>query len=327
MDRLEKQVFLSPKNKGLVFGKHRLSGKESFRNLCLLAPTGAGKTTFCRYFKKLYPQRNMGDQEEIPVVHVKLKSGIAGLTGFYTALLEPYGSPLSHPGVANYQRMKIAQLHEMLKAFIRQAKTLIIFVDEFQHIYQKRKKGHYLNQAIINHLKLLMEEARVAIIPVGVMGVEDFLSLDSQLVGRCPIKDYSRLEYWGYPNLNDGINQDLELKNIKMEYPKLSSKKVKILLETRIREKQQKNIEIRGRFRKLLLGFEQFLPFPEPSNLSSPQMADLIFEKVQFTNIDEGPAGKTNFRKIAWFLRNAGNLALKRHHLQITEQDIRETWL
>ena len=46
MNRFEIRRFLSPKQKGLFFSeKHRLSPSESFKNLCLVAPTGSGKTT------------------------------------------------------------------------------------------------------------------------------------------------------------------------------------------------------------------------------------------------------------------------------------------
>ncbi len=45
MSKLEKCLFLSTRNKGLGFGKHRLSLEESYKNLCLIAPTGSGKTT------------------------------------------------------------------------------------------------------------------------------------------------------------------------------------------------------------------------------------------------------------------------------------------
>lgn len=45
MSAFEMRTFLSPKNKGLFLGKYRLSEEDSFKNLCLIAPTGAGKTT------------------------------------------------------------------------------------------------------------------------------------------------------------------------------------------------------------------------------------------------------------------------------------------
>lgn len=45
MPFVEKNIFLNPKNKGLLFGRYRMNLEESFKNLCLIAPTGSGKTT------------------------------------------------------------------------------------------------------------------------------------------------------------------------------------------------------------------------------------------------------------------------------------------
>ena len=45
MGFLERRKFLNPTNKGLLLGRYRLSEEDSFKNLCLIAPTGAGKTT------------------------------------------------------------------------------------------------------------------------------------------------------------------------------------------------------------------------------------------------------------------------------------------
>ncbi|WP_371806398.1 TniB family NTP-binding protein [Candidatus Lokiarchaeum ossiferum] len=303
------------------------SGNELYdiESMSIVGMTGAGKSTFCRFFQSLYPRKSKGDVEIIPVVHVKLESSITGLTGLYLALLEPFGWPFSVIGVSRFSQMKIAQYHMVLKTYIRKAETKIIFLDEFQHIYQTRKNKHFLNQAIVNHLKIIMEEVRVAIIPVGVLGVEEFLKMDSQLVGRCPIKPYSRLEYWEYPSINEGIDIDNEFMKLKKQNHKLSTEQINNLLKIKIKEIQVKNKQIRLNFRKLLKGFEQFLPFLEPSNLSSPITAELLFNKVQFTRIEEGPLGKTNLRKIAWFLRKAGNLALQKKHSKITSIDIEET--
>jgi len=46
MGWFKKKIFLSKRNKGLVFSrKYRLSLSDSFKNLALIAPTGSGKTT------------------------------------------------------------------------------------------------------------------------------------------------------------------------------------------------------------------------------------------------------------------------------------------
>ena len=295
-------------------------------SLTIVGRTGAGKSTLCRYFQGLHSRHQVEEREIIPVVHVKLKSQIAGLTGFYTALLEPYGSPYSNPEYTeNIKPLRIAQFHELLKAYIRTAETKIIFIDEFQHIFETKQKRHVYNQTIVNHLKLLMEEARVAIIPVGVLSVEAFLASDSQLAGRCPIKEYSRLDYLDFPNLDEGIDAKKEMINLKRECPMMPPAELRTRVEGIVQEKQRENQEARARFRNLLKGFEAYLPFPEPSRLSSPEISELIFQRVKFSKIEEGELGRTNIRKIAWFLRIVGDLALKNGHTQVHIEDIRNT--
>ncbi len=76
-------------------------------------------------------------------------------------------------------------------------------------------------------------------------------------------------------------------------------------------------------FRRFLAGYEQFLPFPEESGLSSREIALEIFDKAKFCN---GPnSGKTNLRHITRFLRKVSVRALRSKHCRILEEDIRDT--
>jgi len=45
MSYLDKNKIFHSKNEGLIFGKYRMNLEESYKNLCLIAPTGSGKTT------------------------------------------------------------------------------------------------------------------------------------------------------------------------------------------------------------------------------------------------------------------------------------------
>ncbi len=275
----------------------------------------------------MYPRKNVGDKDIIPVIHAKIKSHVAGLTGFYTALLEPYGNPIVDPDNGLKAPVKLAHLHEMVKHHIQRAETRIIFIDEFQHVFESRKKGIITTQVIINQLMLLMEEARVAIIPVGVLSVESFLNLDAQLAGRCPVKDYSRLESWELPALDEGIDLEKEIKRVQKLFPLFPPSELKKKIEKRVAELQVENKQKRERFRNLLKGFETNMAFPEPSFLSSPDNSELIFAKVRFSRAEEGDLKKANIRRIAWFLRKASILAHRRDHRRIEVDDLNDTIL
>jgi len=84
-------------------------------------------------------------------------------------------------------------------------------------------------------------------------------------------------------------------------------------------------------FRKFLAGYEKFLPFPQPSNLSSKDMALKIFKKVEIRSWEKNSkgkyvkspgTGKTNMRGIARFLKIVADNALKKDHERIEEEDI-----
>jgi hypothetical protein len=150
---------------------------------------------------------------------------------------------------------------------------------------------------------------------------------DSQLVGRCPIKDYSRLDYWEFPDIDACIDVKKEIQNLRKTYWYLSPEEVGTKTQSKIAELRKNNLATREKFRNLLKGFESNLAFPKPSNLSSNEVAMLIFKKVQFTSNDEGELGKTNLRKIAWFIRKVANLALEHNHENITIDDIQDTEL
>ncbi|MHA1448104.1 MAG: hypothetical protein ACTSP4_01635 [Candidatus Hodarchaeales archaeon] len=64
----------------------------------------------------------------------------------------------------------------------------VFFIDEFQHAKVKD---------VQEQLKIIMLEAQVMIVPVGIpTGVNEILAADSQLKNRCPVKNFSKLSYW-----------------------------------------------------------------------------------------------------------------------------------
>jgi hypothetical protein len=76
-------------------------------------------------------------------------------------------------------------------------------------------------------------------------------------------------------------------------------------------------------FRKFLAGYEQFLPFPEPSGLGDKSTALAIFEKVQLSGGPNG--GMTNLRHVVRFLKKVATRALFNKHDAILDADIHTT--
>ncbi len=244
---------------------------SDLEGLTIIGDSGAGKTSIIEEFIHRYPREHHATHEVYPVAHCILKDSITGLKGLYSAILSAYGHPYAHPSSLRLERVTIDQLEEVLIHTLKQTKTRLLFIDEFQHACGNNQR------ALLNQLKRTMLVSRVPFVPVGTPDSETVLNSDPQLSDRCPVKECSTLNYWSFDN----------------------------------------------DFRRFLAGYEQFLPFPESSGLSSKRIALEIFEKVKICN--GASAGKTNLRHITRFLKKVAVKALRSNCDRILEEDIGET--
>ncbi len=258
-----------------IFQKAKQDQKSDFpsdlEGLSIIGDSGSGKTMILEEFAKNHSQIHYSAHEGYPVAHAMLKDSVTGLKGLYSALLSAFGHPLSNPNVFKVQKVTVDQLEEMLIHTLKSTQTRLFFIDEFQHAKGRNQ------QAILNQLKRTMLVSRVPFIPSGTPKTEMILNMDLQLADRCPIKNFTRLNYWQFGK----------------------------------------------ELRQFLAGYEQFLPFAEPSNLSAKDIAFGIFQKTKFSR---GPhKGKTNLRHIVRFLTRVSEKALRRESRLITEEIIRGT--
>lgn len=242
---------------------------SDLEGLTIIGDYGVGKTTIIEEFIRRYPREHHESHEGYPVAHCMLKDSVTGLKGLYSAILSAYGHPYSDLLVLRMDRVTIDQLEEALIHTLKETKTRLLFIDEFQHARGRNQ------QAILNQLKRTMLVSRVPFVPVGTPDVAFVLAADPQLADRCPVREYSSLQLWSFDS----------------------------------------------EFRHFIAGYEQFLPFPEASELSSRNLAKEIFEKVTFrTGVD---AGKTNPRNVVRYLKKVAVKALRGKHDRILEEDIR----
>ena len=120
---------------------------------------------------------------------------------------------------------------------------------------------------------------------------------DNQLAERCPVKSYSHLTGWNYNSRNKG------------------------------------NQKSKREFRKFLAGYEQFLPFPEPSNLQNLKLAKRIYDLAMGYNLHKSRTSKKNevsTRQIARVLKVLSSRALEMDSACITNDHLdyyEEEWL
>ncbi len=235
----------------------------------IMGDSGSGKSMIADEFINMHKHQSYSDHEEYPVAYTVLKAGVTGLKGLYSALLTAVRHPMADSDLISSKKITIDYLEELVIHTYRATKTIILVIDEFQHLLGPNQ------QAIINQIKRTMLLSRVRFIPMGItQDTKKVLGFDIQLANRCPVKRFSHLELW---------SNDVE-------------------------------------FRKFLLEMEHFLPFPEPSDLSKEDVADYIFNSVQFL---EGPiVGKTNLRNIVQFVNLTAEFALNHYHKKILKEDL-----
>jgi len=244
---------------------------SDLEGLTIIGDSGAGKTSIIKNFIQLHSGEHHRSYETYPVAYCMLKDSITGLKGLYSSLLSAFGHPYAKPDSLSYKRITIDQLEEVLIHTLKKTKTMLYFIDEFQHAMGRNQ------QAILNQLKRTMLVSRVPFIPTGTPDVEKILEIDPQLADRCPVKEYSTITYW----------------------------------------------ELDVEFRKFLAGYEKYLPFPEPSKLSSKTMRELIWNRVKLENGKRGFV--TNLRHLVRYLKKLSVRALRRGFNSITEEIINDT--
>jgi hypothetical protein len=236
----------------------------------IIGDSGAGKTSIVKEFIRLHSPEHHRSYEAYPVAYCMLKNSITGLKGLYSSLLSAFNHPFADPDTFKYKKITIDQLEEVLIHTLKKTKTMLFFIDEFQHARGRNQ------QAILDQLKRTMLVSQVPFVPVGVPEVEKVLQLDHQLADRCPIKEYSKLTNW----------------------------------------------ELNNEFREFIASYEQFLPFPEPSDLSSKSRAMLIWDRSKFSN---GNGHATSLRHLVRYIKKLAIRALRKNLDCITEEVIIDT--
>jgi hypothetical protein len=207
----------------------------NIESMAILGDTGSGKSTFCDYFLKQHPRIRGEIRDILPVTHVELQNEVLGLTGFYSSLIAPYGSPYSNPeNFASTKYLKLERWFKIVKDHIIAAQTKIIFVDEFQHLISSFRNFNMTNQAFIDQLKMIMHQCKVAIIPVGYMSVKKFLQLDPQFVNRCPVRSFSKFKNWYFPEMDYQLDYDEINGLVKKRNPDANSATIRMLIDEEI---------------------------------------------------------------------------------------------
>lgn len=165
------------------------------RGLTIVGDSGTGKTSIIQEFIRLHNETNdLMNPFNHKIGIAVLESGITGLRGLYSSILQAFGSEYGNMKLVKQWRVRVHDLETVLLDYLRRGRLKMLFIDEFQHTSRLRERTD-----VIDQLKRTMLVSQVAFIPVGIQqGVKDVVEQDRQLARRCPIKSFSQLDYWTY---------------------------------------------------------------------------------------------------------------------------------
>ena len=126
------------------------------------------------YIEAADPIVRLDDGLSVPVFRVSTPS-MPTVLGLVEIMLEAMGDPKFDKGT---ERVKTIRLRKLL----RNARTKMVVLDEFQHFYDKgsHKIWHY----VADWLKILVDQAKVALLVGGLPSCKTVIDQNEQLTGR-----------------------------------------------------------------------------------------------------------------------------------------------
>jgi hypothetical protein len=165
------------------------------RNLMITGPTNSGKSTVCVKYTDKYPRQKCERNDVVPIVYVKTP-GVATAKQLAQKILASIGDPASQKGSLGELNIRILEL-------LKKCLTHLLILDEFQHFnpVMGNKTKEFRYKEVLDWLKVLLEDAQLPVILVGLPSSEDALSQNEQLDRRFGRR--FRLSPYSWDNEND----------------------------------------------------------------------------------------------------------------------------
>lgn len=162
---------------------------------CLLITgrPGVGKTSLAEFYMKDYPRTEVSGAVEVPVLYLKIEVP-ATPKNLVSALLAALGDPAADKGNIGSQTRR-------LRMFLKDLKTELIILDEFQHFIDRDSLK--VLKTISDWLKLLIDNSKVPVVLMGMPYAHIILDTrgNEQLKRRFSLRRY--IEPFGWGNTNE----------------------------------------------------------------------------------------------------------------------------
>ncbi|WP_233247598.1 TniB family NTP-binding protein [Caulobacter endophyticus] len=141
------------------------------KGLRVLAPTGSGKTRAAEEFIRMVTERRQSGDEEFPVVLVPLDRATTSRK-LFSSILQYFGDEFTISATE-------AVLKERAYKFLRRFKTLLLIIDEVQHLTSAGSGGD-----VTDSLKRLLDDGVVPVVFLGTIEGKSLFTRNLQLSGR-----------------------------------------------------------------------------------------------------------------------------------------------
>lgn len=149
---------------------------ETSEPLCLaiVGESRTGKTRLLEECCLRRPATRQSSGLTVPVLRVKTPSKPT-VKGLVELMLYALNDPLYDKGTENRKTLRLRKL-------MRQCKTVMVIIDEFQHFYDK--VSHKVQHHVADWLKILVDDTRVALVVAGLPSCKAVIEQNEQLAGR-----------------------------------------------------------------------------------------------------------------------------------------------
>lgn len=118
---------------------------------------GVGKTSLAEYYMKDYPRVDSDERVTVPILYLKIEVP-ATPKGLVSSLLDALGDPAAEKGNIGSQTRR-------LRKFLKELKTELIILDEFQHFIDKDSLK--ILKTVSDWLKLLIDNSKIPVVLMG----------------------------------------------------------------------------------------------------------------------------------------------------------------
>ncbi|WP_300661112.1 TniB family NTP-binding protein [Hydrogenophaga sp.] len=142
--------------------------------LAIVGESRTGKSRALEECAANHPPVRSEEGLTVPLIRVKTPSKPT-VKALAELMLVSMGDPTPDAGTENSKTLR-------LRVLMRNANTRMVMVDEFQHFYDKG--SHKVIHHVADWLKILVDEARVAVVVAGLPTCQAVLAQNEQLAGR-----------------------------------------------------------------------------------------------------------------------------------------------